>query len=513
MVCALDGVGVADQANHGGTENTERPEANVPPTEHRIWDARRSMQSMTSAPENLDRLFSPRSIAVAGASTNVDSPGHDYVHSLRVFGFAGPVYAINPRAAEVDGFAAYPTVTATPGEVDLVISCVPATAVLDLVDQCAAKGVKFLHLFTGRFSETGDAEAAELERQIEQRAKAAGVRILGPNGMGLYHPAAGIGFRPDLPLEGGQVAFLSQSGNNAVEAIVRGHARGLRFGKVANYGNGMDLTPGVLLRYLADDPATSVIGAYVEGVPDGRGFFEGLRAAAAKKPVVIHKAGRTGAGAKAAASHTAALAGTAAIWSAALRQASAIEARNQDQLLDLMVAASLMGRVPGRRAAVAGGGGGRSVQSADACEENGLEIVPLPESVREAVRAKAPALADWIGNPVDQSILAGSGLSTNGLLELMLASGAYDFGIANIGEDWFFGRPDADDRLTHACNRLAAIIKASPLPVAVVLGATETMNAGHRALVDRVRDGFTTSGVAVFASIERAAWAIGKLAP
>jgi acyl-CoA synthetase (NDP forming) len=463
--------------------------------------------------DDLHLLFYPRSVAVAGASTNVDSPGHDYVRSLQAFGFKGPVYPINLKAAEVAGYTAYPSVTAIPGDVDLVISCVPAGAVLELIVQCGAKGVKFLHLFTARFSETGDADAAELEREVERRAKAAGVRILGPNGMGLYHPAAGLAFRPDLPTDGGAVAFLSQSGNNAVEVALRGHARGLRFGKVANYGNGLDVTPAVMLRYLAADPETAVIGAYVEGVPDGRAFFDGLREAAARKPVIIHKAGRTGAGARSAASHTAALAGSAELWSAALRQAGAFEAKSQEQLLDLMVAASLMGRAPGRRAAVVGGGGGRSVQSADACEENGLTLPPLPMAVREKVRERAPQLADWIGNPVDQSILAGSGLSSNGLLELMLADPAYDFAIANIGEDWFLGRPDGDERLTHACNRLGAIIAGSPKPVGVVLGATETMNTGYRELLDGVRDRFTTAGVAVFPSPERAAWAIGQLAP
>ena len=427
-------------------------------------------------------------------------------------GFSGPVYPINPKADEIAGFKAYPSVTAAPGDIDLVISCVPASAVLDLVRQCGAKGVQFLHLFTGRFSETGDASAADLEHQIEALAKELGVRILGPNGMGIYYPASGLGFRPDLPAEQGGVAFLSQSGNNAVEVILRGSARGLKFGKVANYGNGMDVTPGVMLRYLADDPETKVIGAYVEGVPDGRDFFDGLKEAAARKPVIIHKAGRTGAGARSAASHTAALAGSTELWSAALRQAGAIEARNQEQLLDLMVAASLMGRASGRNAAVAGGGGGRSVQSADACEENGLNVPSLPDAVRAQVRSKAPMLAEWIGNPVDQSILAGSGVSTNGMMELMLASGAYDFGIANIGEDWFFGRPDAEERLHHASQRLITIIGASPKPIAVVLGATETSNPRYRALVDDVRDSFTQAGIAVFPSIERAAWAIGRLA-
>lgn len=460
----------------------------------------------------LDLLFNPRSVAVAGASTNVDSPGHDYLVSLKAQGFDGPIYPINPRADEVAGLKAYPTLAAVPEQVDLVISCVPAGAVLELVEHCGQRGVKFLHLFTGRFSETGDEDAAELERKIASNAAAAGIRILGPNGMGLYHPAGGLSFRPDLPVAKGNVAFLSQSGNNAVEVITRGSARGLKFGKVANYGNGLDVTPGEMLRYLADDPETSVIGAYVEGVPDGRGFYEGLRAAAAKKPVIIHKAGRTSAGAKAAASHTAALAGAAELWSTVLKQAGAHEARHQEQLVDLMVGAALLPAPKGRRVAVVGGGGGRSVQSADACEENGLVVVPLPDEVREKVRAKAPGLADWVSNPVDQSILAGSGLSSNGLLELMLEGGHYDLAIANVGEDWFFGRPDAGDRLKHACNRLAAICETSKVPVAVVLGPTETTNREHRALVDEVRDSFTERGIAVYPTIERAAMAMGRLA-
>jgi len=462
---------------------------------------------------DLDRLFSPHSVAVAGASTNIDSPGHDYIRSLKDFGFAGPIYPINPRADQVAGYLAYPSLADIPADVDLVISCVPASAVLDLIGQCPGRNVRFIHLFTGRLSETGDAEATKLERQIERAAKAAGVRILGPNGMGLHHAAAGISFRPDLPRSAGGVAFLSQSGNNAVETLVRGTARGLRFGKVANYGNGVDLTPGEMLRYLADDPETTVIGAYIEGVPDGRGFFEGLSAAAAKKTVIIHKAGRTSAGARSASSHTAALAGSTDLWSAAIRQAGAIEARNQEQLIDLMVGASLLPKANGRRAAIVGGGGGRSVQSADAAEESNLQVVPLSDAIRAQVRAKAPQLADWIGNPVDQSILAGSGLSSNGLLEIMLAADEYDLGIANVGEDWFFGRPEAEDRLRHACDRMIEVIASSPKPVAVVLGATETETDWQRTCIDSLRDDFVARGIAVYPSVERACMALDRLAP
>ena len=461
----------------------------------------------------LERLFSPRAVAVVGASTNVDSAGHDYVRALREFGFEGAVYPVNPRAAEVAGYRAYPSLASVEGAIDLVICCIPASGAPAVVEACGAANIPFLHLFTGRLSETGDPDAAALEAEIAAKAAAAGVRLLGPNGLGVYHPAGRIAFRPDLPRDAGGVAFLSQSGNNAVEAVLRGAARGLRFGKVANYGNGLDLTPGELLAWLAEDPATEAIGAYVEGVADGRGFFEGLRRAASRKPVVIQKAGRSAAGAAAAASHTAALAGEAAIWSGMLRQAGAIEAHNQEQLLDLLVGASLLARPQGRRAAVAGGGGGRSVQSADACAGAGLALPPLPADVRARVAERAPALADWVRNPVDQSILAGSGLSANGLLALMAASGAYDLGLANVGEEWFLGRPEADRRLRHACSRLRETVAASPIPVAVVLGATETPFAWQRELIDSVRDELIAAGLALFPTVERAAFALGRLAP
>ena len=187
---------------------------------------------------DLHLLFHPRSVAVVGASANIDSAGYDYTAALPKFGFTGAVYPINPRGGEIAGFPAYASLLDVPGDIDLVISCIPSGAVLNLIDQCGKKGVRFLHLFTAQFSETGDAAAAALERQVEAAAKTANVRILGPNGLGLYHPAAGLSFRLDLPQAAGNVAVLSQSGNNAVEVVVRGAARGLKFGKVANYGNG-----------------------------------------------------------------------------------------------------------------------------------------------------------------------------------------------------------------------------------------------------------------------------------
>src|SRR5438874_4922210 len=245
-------------------------------------------------------VFAPASVAVVGASSNPDSPGHDYVRSLIEFGFRGPVYPINPRAAEIGGARAYPSLSDVPGDVEYVISCIPADSGLDLIDDSRTKGVRVLHLFTGRFAETGRADAAQLEQAVKERATAAGIRIIGPNCMGVYDAKHGMAFRPDLPRLPGDVAFISQSGNNSVELMLHGAARGLRFSKVVSYGNGIDLTEADFLEFLRTDPETRVVGAYIEGTRDGRRLFEALRKCAAAKPVVVLKGGRTGAGSRTA---------------------------------------------------------------------------------------------------------------------------------------------------------------------------------------------------------------------
>ncbi|TAK57573.1 MAG: acyl-CoA synthetase, partial [Dehalococcoidia bacterium] len=376
-------------------------------------------------------LFQPRSVAVVGASSNIDSPGHDYVKSLLAAGFSGEVYPINPRAPEILGLRAYASLSEVPGDVDLVISCIPAGGVLDLIGECRAKRVRALHLFTGRFSETGDAQAAQLELEVKRRAADAGVRVLGPNCMGVFDSSSGLSFRPDLPLAPGDVAFVSQSGNNSVELMLHGAARGLRFSKVVSYGNALDLDEADFFDYLADDQATRVVGAYIEGTGDGRRLLAALRRCAGAKPVVVLKGGRTGAGSRTAASHTAALAGQRQVWGAALRQAGAVEVATFDELIDVMVAFAFLRTANSKQqavnrerpaAGVVGGGGGRAVQSADVCEEAGLAVPQLPDAIRAMLREQAPALADWVGNPVDQSILAGSGVSGARVLEMMAES-------------------------------------------------------------------------------------------
>lgn len=464
---------------------------------------------------DIGTLLRPRSIAVVGASANTDRPGYDYLRCLIDFGFRGPVYPVHPREREVLGLAVYPDLRAIPGEVEFVISCIPSGGVPEMLDACAEKGVRAVQLFTGRFSETGRPDAAELEREVLRHAREAGVRLIGPNCMGLHDPAWGLSFRPDLPRRVGSAAFISQSGNNTTEVLLHSDVRGVGYRLALSYGNALDLDEADFLSFLAHDPETAVISAYVEGTRDGRRLLEALRSAATAKPTVILKAGRTAAGARSAVSHTAALAGSHDIWRGALRQAGAVEVETQEELIDLLVAFALLPRpagAPGRRVGAVGGGGGRAVQCADVCTELGLTVPPLADDIRAELRERSPQLWDWIGNPVDQSILAGAGAGVSGaaILEMMVDSPEYDLLIGNVGEDWVLGRPDFASRLGHIVGRFADIGKRSHKPVAFVLGPADSPEEGRWRAVTDARSLLVDAGLAVFPTVERAAWALSR---
>jgi acyl-CoA synthetase (NDP forming) len=198
------------------------------------------------------------------------------------------------------------------------------------------------------------------------------------------------------------------------------------------------------------------------------------------------------------------------VWSAALRQAGAIEVNTFDELLDMLVAFSFMRGDGGVNVGVVGGGGGRAVQSADVCEEAGLRVPRLPALVRDVLREKAPQLADWVDNPVDQSILAGSGVSGARLLEAMMAAPEFDVFIANVGEDWVLGRPDAGERLAHLVDRFAAIGAKATAPMAFVLGPADSPDESKWRAVEGARQRLTDARLAVYPSVDRAAAALAR---
>ena len=400
---------------------------------------------VTSTVDVLDFAFHPKAIAVIGASENPYSFGYHYVRHLLDYGYPGRVYPVNPDRETVLGLRAYPSLNSIPGTVDYVICCLPADKVLDSLAECAARGVKVVHLLANALSETGRQEAKKLEARILHEARRYNLRLIGPNCLGVYYPGGGIAFGYDMLKESGTVGAVFQSGGSSHLLVRYGESRGLRFSKVVSYGNAIDVDESDYLYYLARDAETKIIAAYFEGVKDGRKLLGALAEAARAKPVIVIKGGRGIAGAKAAASHTAAIAGSDIIWKTALRKAGVIQARDMKELVDFLVAFYSLPPIRGDRAWVVGMGGGSAVICADVCEEAGLRVPPIPPEIREQLRTKVPELWDWLGNPIDMSIMGGLSMDfgqiIGEILRMVARSPHFDVMIAEISE----GNPVSQD--------------------------------------------------------------------
>lgn len=360
----------------------------------------------------LEPIFHPRGIALVGVPSNDGVAGagggsSGFLASLIEQGFQekGGLYPVNPKATEIRGLKCYPTLLDTPDPVDHVISLIPARAVPLLVDQAIQKKVKSIHFFTAGFSETGDPAMAKMEQEVIGKLKAAGIRAVGPNCMGLYVPSERIAFMGGFPKEPGNVMMISQSGANAGDVVHGLGRRGVRFSKVVSFGNGIDIRAHDLFEYAAADPQTEVITAYIEGVQDGRKMFEAVKAAARVKPVILLKGGLTSAGARAAHSHTGSLAGSIDIFEAMCRQTGAMRAETMDDLHDLVVAANTsVKRVQGRGVALIVGGGGFAVLSSDAIATAGLEVPPTPPETKQLLSEFIPVAGTSINNPIDTNM-------------------------------------------------------------------------------------------------------------
>jgi acyl-CoA synthetase (NDP forming) len=384
---------------------------------------------MSSHP--LEEILHPRSIAVVGASSS--GRGAGFLSPLLEFGFKGKLYPVNPKYPEINGLKAYPTVRDIPDTVDYVISVVPAREVPKMLEDAAYKGAKGVHLFTARFAETGRPQAAQLEQEILKLAKKLGIRLIGPNCMGVYYPAQGISFQEEFPKESGPVALISQSGNVAGDIIHNAALRGILFSKAISYGNAIDLNECDYLEYFAQDPETRIILMYIEGAKDGSRFFKILRRTAPIKPVVVIKGGKGQAGGRATMSHTASLAGSLQILEAMVAQAGAVYVDTIEELIDLAVAFRFLPPIRGKRVGVAGGAGGASVLAADECERAGLEVIPLPPEFREEMRNRGISIWDWLSNPADMSIRESDDFSMAVIMEMMAKNPNFDLLIAIMG--------------------------------------------------------------------------------
>jgi acyl-CoA synthetase (NDP forming) len=358
----------------------------------------------------LDYIFNPKSVAIAGVSskeTTLPSQGQRFLQTLLDYGFKGKIYPLNPKGGEIRGLEVYPNVKDVSEPVDYVISCIPALAAPQLIKDCAAKGVKVVHLFTAGFSETGTEEGRQLEKEICSLARQSGVRLLGPNSAGIYSPKVGLTTRTDFAKESGSVALIAQSGGNFTYTVREGARRGIRFSKAVSYGNAGDINETELLEYLAADSDTRIILAYIEGVRNGRLFMQVLKEAATIKPVVVLKGGITESGIRAAASHTGVLAGTEGVWDNLLRQAGAIRVYSLEELIDMAAAFSYLPFPLGRKVSILGVGGGATVLAADDCTSAGLIVPRFSERIRKRIsRLLKEESGTILNNPMDISLEA-----------------------------------------------------------------------------------------------------------
>ncbi|HEY8217994.1 MAG TPA: acetate--CoA ligase family protein [Acidimicrobiia bacterium] len=367
-----------------------------------ILDAEDAVAEPPSSPADFAALFAPRAIAVAGASTTKVTFGNRFLAAYRDAGWTDGLFAVHPTADAIDGVPAVPSIAAVPGGVDYLLVAVPADRCAEVV-RAAAGHASFVHVISGGFGETG-AEGARLERELLDAARDARVRLLGPNCLGVFAPAGRQTFQLGAPRDAGTVAVVSQSGGLAGDIVKVGDRRGLRFSKVVTVGNAIDVMPGELLDHLVDDPATSVIGLYLEGARDGGRLVAALRRAAGRTPVVVLAAGASAQGERAVASHTGAMTGAREGWRAVRDSTGTAIVETLEDLLGVL--AYLQRHVPiepGTDAGVlvVGPGGGASVLATDACDRHGLDLTPVEPPVQDRLRALGYAAGTSVANPIE----------------------------------------------------------------------------------------------------------------
>jgi acetate---CoA ligase (ADP-forming) len=355
-----------------------------------------------AAARSIQRLLCPRSVAVIGASRTPGTIGHELLRNLLSSGFAGPVYPVHPSARSVASVHAYPSVLAIPDEVDLAVVVVSSGQVLDVIDECAAKGVKGVIVISAGFAEVGS-DGGNAQRELVAKARGAGMRVVGPNCMGLINTAPGVSlnatFAP-VPPEPGRVAFSSQSGGLGIAVLEEARRRGVGLSSFVSVGNKADVSGNDLLQYWQEDDGTDVILLYLESFGNPRRFARVARQVSRAKPIVAVKAGRTVAGSRAASSHTAALASPDTAVDALFAQTGVIRVDTLEELFDAAQMLSTQPVPAGRRVAIVGNAGGPGILAADACEAAGLEVPELSEKTQDRLRSFLHGAAS-VRNPVD----------------------------------------------------------------------------------------------------------------
>jgi acetyltransferase len=364
---------------------------------------------------DLDAIFSPKSVAVVGASTTPGKVGHDIFVNILKGGYQGVLYPVNPSAGSVASVKAYPTIADIPDHLDLAMIILPPKASVRAIQEAIAKGVKGIVIVSAGFKEIG-AEGAAIEKQIVALCRESGVRLVGPNCLGVINPLGNVrlnaSFSARMP-KAGNVSFISQSGALCTAVLDFAGDRDFGFSKFVSIGNKADVDEVDLLRYFHDDPDTEVIMIYVEELQRGQEFVKTAKEITGgdrPKPILVIKSGRTSAGAQAAASHTGSLAGSEAVYDAIFAQSGVIRVDSIDELFDFAIAfayknenalGKMRRKVPlGNRVAIVTNAGGPGIVATDMTIVSGLELAKFTETTVEALKSYLPATANF-NNPVD----------------------------------------------------------------------------------------------------------------
>ncbi|MBW2649809.1 MAG: CoA-binding protein [Deltaproteobacteria bacterium] len=353
----------------------------------------------------LNSIFNPESIAIVGVPKGMKA-GKLFLMALIDQGFPGIIYPVHPEADEIDGLKAYPTVSSIPGPVDLAIILVSYDRTLPIVRECAGKGVKGAVLFSAGYKETGTDEGREMEMELTRIARSSGMRIMGPNCMGLYAPRTGLSYFPELPHKPGPLGLISHSGSLGNILCRMAPQKGLSFSKAVSLGNECDLSFADFLTYLGRDPETKVIATYIEGIKNGPQFLKTLKEASLEKPVIVWKVGLTSEGSRAAFSHTGSMSSSREIWEGVVQQTGAIPVAGFEEWVDAMIGFSLLPSNLGDRMVIISGPGGLAVSAAEACGNMGLKLASIAPDTQSFLAGFVPPTGTSLKNPIDVGLTA-----------------------------------------------------------------------------------------------------------
>ena len=453
-------------------------------------------------------MFYPESVAIVGVSKRTDGAGNQFLQVLQKFGYSGRIYLVHPTATEIEGLKAYPSLKDIPDKVDFVNISAPAPYVPQIIADCVAKGVPAAEIFTAGFREVSE-EGRKLELEIKKIA-GGNMRIVGPNCFGVYSPAGGLTLLPgpNYPRESGNVGVISQSGGWVTDFIWGADAFNMKFSQVVSYGNGIDLNEVSLLEYFAEDPNTTVIAAYLEGINDGDRFRKIVSSLRGIKPVIIWKGGLSETGKRAVNSHTGSLAGDRSVWNAFFKQTGAVQVSGFEELLDTTALFNYLTPGSYRNLAFIGGGGGVGVAASDICEGFGFKIPQSTAQIMGEMSELVPAQGTSIKNPFD----TGSPNTPAQVLEklIKIVEGWTEIDALVINRLFFYGlRQLMGEHLAEQDARVAAIIKVKQQidkPLLVVL--EELAYGSDKIDMERdrrnVRDALLKAGIYVTPNVYRA---------